>query len=175
MIGEAKSILSPDLIGVASDVELLHRVLQVVGVQDHADAAGDRRRMGDDLIGGGGQVIRSAGADVEQAGHHRQVRATFEDVQIVPHDVGGRHAAAGAIDPQHDAPHARIAGNRIEPFAKHRHGILARRAEAGEIGVQQQAIDVDNARSPVRRAAPRTRARRFHAAARNCPPKAFRA
>ena len=32
-------------------------------------------RMGDDLIGGGRQVIRSAGADVQQAGHDRQMRA----------------------------------------------------------------------------------------------------
>ena len=72
------------------------------------------------------------------------LRAAFELFQIVPHHVGGCHAAAGAVDAQHDRHHARVGRYGVELLAKQRDGVFAQRAQPRHVVVQQQSVDVDD-------------------------------
>ena len=128
----------------ADDVELGHQVLKVIDIEDAADRAGYRRRMRDDAVRTGGEVIAAAGGDIHQAGDDWQTRAGFERLQIAPHDVGRGHAAAGRMNPQHDGPHAAVVLDRVEPLAEDGHGIFAHRSESGRVGIEQHAVDVDH-------------------------------
>ena len=121
-----------------------HEVLQIVDIQNATDAAGDGRRVGDDCVGGGGQVVATAGADVHQASDDRQAGARFEGGQIARHDVGGRDAAARRVDAHDDSADMWITLDGIEPLAKDRDRILAPRAEAGRIRVEQKPVHIDD-------------------------------
>ena len=130
--------------GNAHDIELRHQILEVIHVENAADRSRDTRRMRDDHVAARCQIVGAAGGDVHQASDDRQPRAPAKSLKIVPHDVGRGNASAGRMDPQDHGPHARIALDCVEPFAKQRNGVLTPRSQPGGIGIQEQAIDIDD-------------------------------
>ena len=101
------------------------------------------------MIGGGRQVIGPAGPDIHQAGDDRQVRAGFEFLQIVPHHVRGRDAAAGAVDPQHYGGVAARGGHAFELFAEQGDGVFPLAVQPGNRLIEQQPVDVDQGDLPL--------------------------
>src|SRR5262249_19240687 len=91
----------PRLDGLIDDAKEIQGILQVVEVEDHADAAGDACRMRQDHIACGGEVIGAAATQVHDAGHHGKLGFGAKTSQLAPHDVGGGDAAAGAVDAHH--------------------------------------------------------------------------
>ena len=76
--GRADIDLGTTLDRPADNVESRHQILEIVEIQNAADAAGDRRRMGDDIVRRCGQVIAAARGNVHQTGHGRQVGSLSE-------------------------------------------------------------------------------------------------
>ena len=128
----------------AHDVELGHRVLQVVKVQDHADPSDHAGRVGHDLVGRGRQIIGTARPQVEHRSDDGELSLGFERHQVMPHHIAGGDAAARTVDPHDHGHHAAVAGHAVEPLAKQRDRVFAHRARARHVGVEQQAVDVED-------------------------------
>ena len=67
--------------------------------REHADRAGDRRRVGDDLVGGGRDPVAAGGGDVAHRHDHR-LAGSARQLELAPDELGAEDAAAGRIDAQ---------------------------------------------------------------------------
>ena len=69
-VGEPVSLNSPAFSVIALKFGPLHQLFVVVPLGNDADGADDTGVVGKDLVGRGGHVIRAAGADGLDRGHH---------------------------------------------------------------------------------------------------------
>ena len=115
---------------VVLDVEPGQQPAEVVVRNDHADRAGDRRRLGIDRLGlvadRHRDVVPAAGRHAPHADDERNVPFLAQLVQVVIDVVGAGDGAAGRIDPQHDRLDVLVLANLVdllldEAVARHDH------------------------------------------------------
>src|SRR5205814_899449 len=83
--------------GSAGDADAGQGVGEVEVGEDDADGADDAGRVGDDSVGGAGDVIGAAGADFLGRSDDGLVGLFFEAANHLIHCVGGGNGAAGGI------------------------------------------------------------------------------
>ena len=103
---------------------------------------GDRRRLRDDGVRGDRDVVPAAGGDVAHAGDERLLGRELDE--LVVDAVARERAAAGRVDVQDDAAHARVGARDADRgddalVDGHRSGGAARVARDG-------AVHADDAR-----------------------------
>lgn len=121
--------------------------MQVEEVEQHADAAGDGRLAGNDLIASRGQVVGSAGSGIQQASDDRFAGANLELLQVATHGTAGGDAATVAVNSQHDALHARIRFDGSELLAEQGHRVLPEGHRPHERRIENQPVHIQNRNS----------------------------
>ena len=142
---------------VDRDAELAERALDGRKDGEHADRAGQRRRARPDLVGIHRDVVAAGRGDAAHRGDDR-LAGLAQRIDLATNHFGGEHAAAGAVDAQHDgldrrrraAP--RAAGARANPSRSCR--AAARRRESRRTR-RRRRCDRRRACSALRRSAPR--------------------
>ena len=114
--------------------ELLHQALELGELHDDADGAGPGRRLGEDAVGRGRDVIAARGRHPPHRDDHgAPVLLVGEGRQLSPDAVGARDGAARRVDPQDD---------RLDQV------VLARLADLLQdvihVAVGDQAADLDD-------------------------------
>src|SRR3989449_10948885 len=97
--GEPMSFFAPDLIAPAS-TPIFWSKPSVDAQHDDSHAAGHACRVGDDLIGGDGDVVPAGGADIHDGGHNGDLVLRFEFADLVMDEDRCRDGPTGAVDPK---------------------------------------------------------------------------
>ena len=111
-LGEARIERQARIVGVAQprradagrmDAELGERLVGGRQQGEDADRAGDRRRVGDDLVGRGRDPVAARGGDVAHRDDDR-LAGGARHLELAPDELGAEDAAAGRIDAQRRSP-----------------------------------------------------------------------
>ena len=97
-----------DAIGM--DTDIFQRLVDGGKQSEDADGAGDRRRLGHDAVGIGGDPVAPGGGHAAHRDHHR-LAGCLHGQQFGADLLGGKGAAAGAVDAQHQGLDALILGD----------------------------------------------------------------
>ena len=95
-----------DAIEIQSDA-LLHQLARGGQDPEDADAAGDRVRLGEDVVRGAADVVPTAGGQIAHRGHDRLARLLQQD-GLAPDDIAGEGAAPGRIHAEHHGADLRV-------------------------------------------------------------------
>src|SRR5439155_18018412 len=78
------------------------QALEVQVHQDDADRPRHGGRVGDDAVGGAGDVVATRGGEVAEGGDHRDVVLLLEANEVAVEQIARRDAAARTVDAEHD-------------------------------------------------------------------------
>src|SRR3989442_14662487 len=99
MHGRVDVLLRAGLDRASLHADLLEQALRVDAQHDDYHAAGHACRVGDDLIGGDGDVVPDRGDDIHDGRHNGNLVLRFEIADLVMDDVGCRDAPDGTDGP----------------------------------------------------------------------------
>ena len=142
--GEPESLAGPDLMTLTLTPTLDISDFDAGEDGDDADAAGQRRRVGDDDVAGRGDVVPARRGDAHHQPDDRPAGPLLEAQDLVVDDVARRDLAARRVEAEDDRLDLRIAGGPLEPLEDAGDDALLAGEEARLEGRRDRPVDVDH-------------------------------
>jgi hypothetical protein len=148
-VGEARVERQARVVGVAQprrgdagrvDAELGERLVGRRQQREDADRAGDRRRVGDDLVGSGRDPVAARRGRVAHRDDDR-LAGGARHLELAPDQLGAEDAAAGRIDAQHERLHVLVVARLLDQVGRRQAADRSRR----RLAVDDLALGDDDA------------------------------